>query len=238
MNGYFDWSWMLQYSWRLQSPTSHDPPFIHLVILTSALSVCWVVAHNARCLLQYYILDNNGRMNKARVVSAWPRHGPLCPPRGRWDSILCGYRAGEKLKERRSIVCWSRYVLPIVLDTHVISSLPLLAVGSTEPRATNGRILDPFERKFIEKNQLYFANTNKRSEWHREQRKPFNNQNPFSPKFWTEGRQKEAICPDCRQASPSGYTNSKNWTEGTSDAISASSSSPERCCCCCSKACH
>ena len=123
----------------------------------------------------------------------------------RWDSILCGYRAGEKLKERRSIVCWSRYVLPIVLDTHVISSLPLLAVGSTEPRATNGRILDPFERKFIEKNQLYFANTNKRSEWHREQGKPFNNQNPFSPKFWTEGRQKEAICPDCRQPSPSGY---------------------------------
>ena len=52
----------------------------------------------------------------------------------------------------------------IVLDTHVISSWSLLAVGSTEPQATNGRILDPFERKFIEKNQLYFANTNKRSE--------------------------------------------------------------------------
>ena len=144
MNGYFDWSWMLQYSWRLQSPTSHDPPFIHLVILTSALSVCWIVAHNARCLLQYYILDNNGRMNKARVVSAWPRHGPLCPPRGRWDSILCGYRAGEKLKERRSIVCWSRYVLPIVLD--ILMSYPhchcwLLVVQSHEPRTAEFWIL-------------------------------------------------------------------------------------------------
>ena len=50
----------------------------------------------------------------------------------------------------------------IVLDTHAISSSPLLVVGSTEPRATNGRILDPFERKFIEKNQLYSANTNLR----------------------------------------------------------------------------
>ena len=53
-----------------------------------------------------------------------------------------------------------RNLLPIVLNTHIISSWSLSAVGSTEIRATNGRILDPFESKFIEKNQLYSENTN------------------------------------------------------------------------------